>query len=125
MRLPIRRANYLRSYGSKATTSHDAKEELDDRGIPYNEMDALPWNRQPGVREPTDWTRRIFVVFYMGGIAAFLFLNYYKPDTSVETWAEGEALRRMRERGVDLYWWEEERHRLVAKPNFSLWTMWK
>jgi hypothetical protein len=67
-------------------------------------MDALPFNRIPGEQPPVDWVRRLFVCGYMGGIAVFLFLAYYKPDTSLETWAWREAEKRMRARGCDMHW---------------------
>jgi hypothetical protein len=44
----------------------------------------------------------------LGGLAAFAFLWQYKPDSSAETWGKLEALRRMRERGVDLSFYDEE-----------------
>jgi hypothetical protein len=78
-------------------------------------MDALPFNRRPGQAEPVDWNRRVFLVGYVGGLAVFLVLIYYSPDTTLETWAKREAEKRMRERGVDLFWYEKERYSELVK----------
>lgn len=70
-------------------------------------------NQEPEARaQKTDWPRIIFKYGYMGGLAAFCYGLYYKPDTSLETWALGEAEKRMRERGVDMFWRERENFRL-------------
>lgn len=86
--------------------------EVDEKGQPYNEMDALPFNQRPGVKEEPDWCRRVFVAGYMGGTAVFFYLIYYKPDVSVETWAWNVAKQQMQERGVDMFW--------LDKANFAI-----
>lgn len=117
IRLPIRHHSNIKATADNEPENHHHHhhqslsspqqhhpQELDEEGQPYNEMTALPFNRHPGIREPPDWIRRIFVVGYMGGLALFCMLVFYRPDTTLETWAWNEAVARMRQRGTDLSW---------------------
>lgn len=111
---------HLLRHAHAHSTKHNPKhtphpEDVDENGVPYNEMDALPFNQQPGVKEPVDWKRRIFLGGYVGGIMVFLFLLYYKPDTTMETWALGVAQERMRERGVDFFWYDPKQYRRLVE----------
>ena len=113
-RLLVRRqSNNLRFFGSTGATTptHHDHHDVDEDGVPYNEMDALPFGRIEGQPEKPDWTRRIFMTGYVGGLAVFLYLLYYKPDVSMETWALNEAQSRMRQRGVDMYWYDPEKYK--------------
>ena len=66
-----------------------------------------PTDTQNGQESLRDYLRRrpatlLFLVFYIGGTAVFLVIWQYKPQTSSEEWAKREAVRRMRERGIEL-----------------------
>lgn len=113
-----RQANNLRCFSSSAHgnsthTDHHHPEDVDEEGNPYNEMEALPFGRIEGQPEQPDWSRRIFVTGYIGGLAVFLYLHYYKPDVSMEAWALTEAQQRMRERGVDMFWYDPEKYKRI------------
>ena len=54
--------------------------DVDKDGNPYTDNDGRPFGMEPS--DPVDWNRRIYVTFYLGGLAFFCFLYQYVPDTS-------------------------------------------
>lgn len=62
-----------RRYGT-GSDSHHRQEQ-------YNEPGGYLFGRRPGERLEMDTTTRLYVVFYLGGLAVFLFLYQYKPET--------------------------------------------
>ncbi|KAG5722311.1 hypothetical protein E4T56_gene4808 [Termitomyces sp. T112] len=69
---------------------------------PYNEPSGYLFGEKPPPpgqkRVKEDWEN----IWYIGMYGSMLFaavMLYYKPDTSIQTWALAEAKRRMEERG--------------------------
>lgn len=60
---------------SSSMTGSSAAEQRD------SDQDGKPFGMEPGDR-PFDWRKKTLLVFYFGGLAAFLFLYQYVPDTS-------------------------------------------
>lgn len=46
----------------------------------FTDGDAKPFGLEK--TDPVDWNRRIYIIFYLGGLALFAFLYQYVPDTS-------------------------------------------
>lgn len=65
--------NGIRRYGS-------AKHEEEH---PFTDGEAKPFGLEK--TDPVDWNRRFYITFYLGGIALFVFLYQYVPDTSYKT----------------------------------------
>ncbi|TCD61753.1 hypothetical protein EIP91_007979 [Steccherinum ochraceum] len=71
-------------------------------GPHYNEPSGYIFSEKPlppgqkRAKEP--WERMWFWGMY-GGMAAGAVMLYYKPDTSIQTWALNEAKKRMEARG--------------------------
>jgi hypothetical protein len=68
-----------------------------------NEPGGYFLGHPPGqFRWPRDLETNLFVFGYLGGLALFMFLWQYKPETSAKAWARQEAIHRMRARGIDV-----------------------
>jgi hypothetical protein len=48
---------------------------------PYTDGEAKPFGMERTDR-PFDWRKKTLLAFYFGGLAAFIFLYQYVPDTS-------------------------------------------
>lgn len=68
----------------------------------FNEPRGYQFGRIPGKKYPPNWPLRIYIFGFLGSTALFVFLYQYKPDVDPSTWGRKEALRRMKERGVDI-----------------------
>ena len=81
--------------------SHEhGKEEEEHFNEPSGVLFGIPeGGRLRDVMSPLTW---IFLVGFLGGTALFIGLWQYRPDTSAEAWGKRTALKRMRERGVDM-----------------------
>lgn len=119
--------NFLRSMISNRrgiarlihTTSHSSitqKDQKDDHARhdenaeQFNEPSGILFGIPEGgrlrdVMSPLTW---IFLVGFLGSTALFIGLWQYRPDTSAEAWAKRTALRRMRERGVDMSYYIDD-----------------
>ncbi|KAI8367953.1 ESSS subunit of NADH:ubiquinone oxidoreductase [Choanephora cucurbitarum] len=67
--------------------------------VSYNEPGGYLFNEKVRVKE--DWEN----LYYAGMGGGFLLMAvalYYKPDTSVVTWAKKEAEKSLKEKGVNL-----------------------
>lgn len=85
---------------NKSTPTSDEKEDEEHFNEPSGILFGIPeGGRLRDVMSPLTW---IFLVGFLGGTALFIGLWQYRPDTSAEAWAKRTALRRMRERGVDM-----------------------
>lgn len=87
-----------------STTHTDHKHEGEEEEEHFNEPSGILFGIPEGgrlrdVMSPLTW---IFLVGFLGGTAVFIGLWQYRPDTSAEAWAKRTAIRRMRERGVDM-----------------------
>jgi hypothetical protein len=76
----LSRISGLRFYGSPSHSAPNQAIDLDKDGHPYTDNESRPFGLEPG--DPIDWNRRIYVTFYLGGLALFLFIYQYVPDTS-------------------------------------------
>ncbi|CAO0796632.1 unnamed protein product [Mucor circinelloides] len=65
----------------------------------YNEPGGYLFNEKTRVKE--DW-ESIYYWGMGGGFVAMAVALYYKPDTSVVTWAKKEAEKSLKEKGVNL-----------------------
>ncbi|KAG2196795.1 hypothetical protein INT46_006296 [Mucor plumbeus] len=65
----------------------------------YNEPGGYLFNEKTRVKE--DW-ESIYYYGMGGGFLAMAVALYYKPDTSVVTWAKKEAEKSLKEKGVNL-----------------------
>ncbi|KAI9475492.1 MAG: ESSS subunit of NADH:ubiquinone oxidoreductase-domain-containing protein [Benjaminiella poitrasii] len=65
----------------------------------YNEPGGYLFNEKVRVKE--DW-EDIYYVGMGGGFLLMAIALYYKPDTSVVTWAKKEAEKSLKEKGVSL-----------------------
>ncbi|KAI8642154.1 ESSS subunit of NADH:ubiquinone oxidoreductase-domain-containing protein [Parasitella parasitica] len=65
----------------------------------YNEPGGYLFNEKVRVKE--DW-ESIYYYGMGGGFLAMAVALYYKPDTSVVTWAKKEAEKSLKEKGVNL-----------------------
>ena len=64
-----------RWYGGEKKEEHSKIEEH-----PFTDGEAKPFGMEK--TDPVDWNRRMYIIFYLGGIALFTFLYQYVPDTS-------------------------------------------
>lgn len=48
---------------------------------------------------------KVFLVGYFGILSVFIFLYSYKPDNNPQHWGQRVAEERMKQRGVDMYWY--------------------
>lgn len=64
---------YRRGYGVASGEGHHSGQ--------YNEPGGYLFGRKPGERLEMDTPTKLYVVFYLGGLATFLFLYQYKPET--------------------------------------------
>jgi hypothetical protein len=69
-----------RLYGAQKIVNLERSVEVDKDGNPYTDNDGRPFGMESS--DPVDWNRRIYVTFYLGGLALFCFLYQYVPDTS-------------------------------------------
>ncbi|KAI8982040.1 hypothetical protein BDF20DRAFT_864668 [Mycotypha africana] len=68
-------------------------------GTPINEPGGYLFNEKTRVKE--DW-ENIYYWGMGGGFLAMAVALYYKPDTSLITWARKEAEKSLKEKGVSL-----------------------
>ncbi|TFK57213.1 hypothetical protein OE88DRAFT_1690751 [Heliocybe sulcata] len=88
------RARAPRCITSSRYASHGAPHYNEPSGHLFGEKPLKPGEKR--VKEP--WENIWYVGIY-GSMAVAAVLLYYKPDTSIQTWALKEARRRMEERG--------------------------
>ena len=69
-----------RFYRDQKNLNLEQSSEVDKDGNYYTDNEGKPFGMEPS--DPVDWNRRIYVTFYLGGIALFCFLYQYVPDTS-------------------------------------------
>lgn len=50
------------------------------KGEQFNEPGGYLFNWVPGKKEPIDGAVKIYIIFYLGGLAAYAFLWQYRPD---------------------------------------------
>ncbi|CAO3680177.1 unnamed protein product [Rhizopus stolonifer] len=67
--------------------------------VSYNEPSGHLFNEKVRVKE--DW-EDIYYLGMGGGIFAMAVALYYKPDTSLVTWAKKEAEKSLKEKGITL-----------------------
>jgi len=65
----------------------------------YNEPGGRLFGRPSGLPRSVE---RMFIYGFTGTIVLLVFLYQYKPGITPEEWGRQEALRRMRERGINL-----------------------
>ncbi|KAI8979938.1 hypothetical protein BDB01DRAFT_798139 [Pilobolus umbonatus] len=65
----------------------------------YNEPGGYLFNEKTRVKE--DW-ENIYYIGMGGGFLAIAAALYYKPDTSLVTWATKEAEKSLKEKGFDI-----------------------
>ncbi|KAG1173253.1 hypothetical protein G6F70_005757 [Rhizopus microsporus] len=65
----------------------------------YNEPGGYLFNEKVRVKE--DW-ENMYYLGMGGGFLAIAVALYYKPDTSVVTWAKKEAEKSLKEKGISL-----------------------
>ncbi|TFY70366.1 hypothetical protein EVG20_g2642 [Dentipellis fragilis] len=93
--IPLRglRGNACRPMRGKRYASH---------GAHYNEPTGHLFSEKPlpagQKRVKEDWENAWYIGMY-GGMGVAAVLLYYKPDTSIQTWALKEAKERMQARG--------------------------
>ncbi|KAJ7706103.1 ESSS subunit of NADH:ubiquinone oxidoreductase-domain-containing protein [Mycena rosella] len=75
-------------------SSHDAPQYNEPTGLLFGEKPPPPGFRR--IKQP--WESLWYWGMY-GSMAVGVVLMYFKPDTSIQTWALKEAKRRMEERG--------------------------
>ncbi|TFK77033.1 Ndufb11, NADH dehydrogenase 1 beta subcomplex subunit [Pluteus cervinus] len=81
-------------YASRRFASHDAPHYNEPSGYLFGEKPLPPGQKR--VKE--DWEN----IWYLGMFGSMAFASvmlYYKPDTSVQSWALNEAKARMEARG--------------------------
>lgn len=71
-KIPFSSARH-RGYGAVSGDGHKSDQ--------YNEPGGYLFGRKPGERLEMDTPTKLYVVFYLGGLAVFLFLYQYKPET--------------------------------------------
>ncbi|GLB36216.1 putative ESSS subunit of NADH:ubiquinone oxidoreductase (complex I) [Lyophyllum shimeji] len=74
--------------------SHEAPQYNEPSGYLFGEKPPPPGQK----RVKQDWENIWYIGMYGTMVFAGIML-YYKPDTSIQTWALNEAKRRMEERG--------------------------
>ncbi|EPQ60752.1 hypothetical protein GLOTRDRAFT_124500 [Gloeophyllum trabeum ATCC 11539] len=88
------RARPPRCITGRRHASHGAPHYNEPTGNLFGEKPLKPGEKR--IKE--DW-ENIWYVGMFGSMAVAAVLLYYKPDTSIQTWALKEARRRMEERG--------------------------
>ncbi|KAF9499718.1 hypothetical protein BDN71DRAFT_1502623 [Pleurotus eryngii] len=98
MRTPCRRAFAQQTFSlptaGRRNASHGAPQYNEPSGWLFGEKPPPPGQKR--VKE--DW-ENIWVIGMFGSMAFATVMLYYKPDTSIQTWALEEAKARMEARG--------------------------
>lgn len=88
------RASSSRKVTGRRYASHGAPHYNEPSGYLFSEKPLPPGQKR--VKE--DW-ENVWYIGMFGGMGAVGVLLYYKPDTSIQTWALKEAKERMEARG--------------------------
>lgn len=87
---------------SRATLSRYGQRRLASHGTHYNEPSGNLFGEKPLApgqkRVKADW-ENIWYIGMFGTMGFAAVMLYYKPDTSIQTWALNEAKARMEARG--------------------------
>ncbi|KAJ7631011.1 Ndufb11, NADH dehydrogenase 1 beta subcomplex subunit [Roridomyces roridus] len=101
-------AGRLTRLGAIRSASHDAPHYNEPTGLLFGEKPPPPGQRR--IRQP--WESLWYYGMY-GSMAVGAVLLYFKPDTSIQTWALKEAKQRMEARG-EVYKYEPSATAIAA-----------